>query len=142
MSLQDEDFLLPEELQELAQTMNSKYAVTLRDRSFSIEAERKGPGVFVKVILANDTKSFYYPVEARVLFEKEELQPAEAALFLIDFCDSYFEDFLLQEGEEVYLPIDWADFEYEAVSFQMRGQIVNQQLEDLANEWLSSGKDL
>lgn len=136
---QNTDFLNQDDCEALAKAMESKYAMALKGRNFKVEAEVKGRGVFVKVILANQDKSYYYPVEARVLYEKEEMQRGEAALFLLDYIDAYFDDYLTQENEEVYLPIDWADFQYEAIDFQMRGQILNLKLEELAEEFLKKG---
>jgi hypothetical protein len=136
---QNSDFLNEEDCDALAKAMESKYAMALKGRSFKVEAEVKGRGVFVKVILSNQDRSYYYPVEARVLYEKEELQRGEAALFLLDYIDAYFDDYLTQENEEVYLPIDWADFQYEAIDFQMRGQILNLKLEELAEQLLKNG---
>lgn len=132
------EFLHQEDCEALAKTMESKYAMALKGRTFTVEAEVKGRGVFVKVILSNHDKSFYYPVEARVLYEKEELGGGEAALFLLDYIDTYFDEYLNQEREEIYLPIDWADFQYEAIDFQMRGQILNLKLEELAEQLLKS----
>lgn len=133
------EFLNQDDCDALAKTMESKYAMALKGRSFKVEAEVKGRGVFVKVILSNHDKSYYYPVEARVLYEKEELQCGEAALFLLDYIDAYFDEYLTQENEEIYLPIDWADFQYEAIDFQMRGQILNLKLEELAEQLLKNG---
>jgi hypothetical protein len=136
---QNTEFLDQDDCEALAKAMESKYAMALKGRNFKVEAEVKGRGVFVKVILSNQDKSYYYPVEARVLYEKEELQRGEAALFLLDYIDAYFDDYLTQENEEIYLPIDWADFQYEAIDFQMRGQILNLKLEELAEEFLKKG---
>lgn len=136
---QNTDFLNQDDCEALAKAMESKYAMALKGRNFKVEAEVKGRGVFVKVILANQDKSYYYPVEARVLYEKEEMQRGEAALFLLDYIDAYFDEYLTQENEEIYLPIDWADFQYEAIDFQMRGQILNLKLEELAEEFLKKG---
>ena len=130
------EFVNQDDLETLAKSMESKYAMALKGRTFRIEAEVKGRGVFVTVILSNADKSYYYPVEARVLYEKEEMQRGEAALFLIDYIDAYFDEYLIQENEEIYLPIDWADFHYEAIDFQMRGQILNLKLEEMAEQLL------
>jgi hypothetical protein len=136
---QSSDFLDQDDCDALAKSMESKYAMALKGRTFKVEAEVKGRGVFVKVILSNQDRSYYYPVEARVLYEKEELQRGEAALFLLDYIDAYFDEYLTQENEEIYLPIDWADFQYEAVDFQMRGQILNLKLEELAEQLPKNG---
>ncbi len=136
---ENNEFLNAEDCDALAKAMESKYAMALKGRTFKVEAEVKGRGVFVKVILSNQDRSYYYPVEARVLYEKEEMQRGEAALFLIDYIDAYFDDYLTQENEEIYVPIDWADFQYEAIDFQMRGQILNLKLEELAEQLLKNG---
>ncbi len=135
------EFLTNDECIELADTMVKKYRIAMKDRSFSIRAAVQGSGVYVTVILSNKDQSYYYPVEARVMFEVEELEPREAALFLIDYIDTYFEEYLYEEDEQIYLPIDWADHEYEAVTFQIRGQILNQKLDSLADQWLISHAD-
>ena len=102
----------------------------------AVKAEKNDTDVLVQVLLSNEDESFFYPVDARVKFEVEEMSVNEAALFLIDYIDVYFEEFLLEEDEELYLPIDWKDFEYEAVNFQMKGQIFNKSLENMADELL------
>jgi hypothetical protein len=130
------EFVTQDLCDELAASMNAKYRLALGQRSFVLSAELRGRGVFVKVVLSNPDKSFYYPVEARVLYEKEEMKAGEAALFLFDYIDSYFEEFLLEEDEQLYLTIDWSDHQYEAIEFQMRGQILNLKLEQEAEEWL------
>ncbi len=137
MSTEPQDEFVSQELcDELAASMNSKYRLALGERRFSLSAEVRGRGVFVKVLLSNPDKSFYYPVEARVLYEKEEMKSGEAALFLFDYIDTYFEEFLLEEDEQLYLSIDWSDHQYEAIEFQVRGQILNLKLEEAADEWL------
>jgi len=88
-------------------------------------------------VKSSDAK-FVYPIEARVMHGQEEMTPREAALFLVDFVDLYLEEYFVDEDEECpYLTIDWSDFDYDAVKFQMRGQIINQSVEDLGSEWLS-----
>lgn len=125
-----------EEIQTLAEAMNTKYRLARRERLFQISVEKKGKGIYVTVLLANTEQSFYYPVEARILYEAEELSPRNAALFLIDYIDMYFEEFLLEEDESLYIPIDWADHQYDAIDFQIRGQIINKMLENMADELL------
>jgi hypothetical protein len=130
--------LTDDELKELAKAMNTKYKSVLDGRLFSLEAEHKDDGVYVTVLLKNKDSSFYYPVEARVKYKHEELGVSEAALFLIDYIDTYFEEFLV--SQEIYLPIDWADYEYEAVDFQIKGQILNKKLDQLADELLGTSQ--
>ena len=137
ISEQTKPLVSQEECEELASAMLSKYAAAVGDRQFSIEVSRKDRGVYVSVVLANQDESFYYPVEGRILAEVEEMTPRQAALVLIDYIDMYFEEFLMEEEDGLYLPIDWADHEWDAVNFQLRGQILNRKLERLADELLS-----
>ncbi|SME97039.1 hypothetical protein [Pseudobacteriovorax antillogorgiicola] len=137
---EQEKFITPEECQELATAMNAKYKIALKGRSFSVSARKDGPGVYVCILLKNPDESFYYPVEGRVMFEAEEMKASEAALFLVDYLDIYFEEFLLEEEESLYLPIDWSDFNYEAVDFQVKGQILNRKLEAMADQFLQENE--
>ncbi|MCX6130978.1 MAG: hypothetical protein NTX25_18210 [Proteobacteria bacterium] len=134
------EFLTSEDCLAMALAMESKYKLAIKDRKFSIEATVKGRAVFVTVTLAKPDKSYVYPVEARILYEKEEMSRGEGAIFLIDYIDTYFEEFLYEEDEQLYLPIDWADHQYEAVDFQIRGQIRNKLLEDMADQLLNENK--
>ena len=138
MSEAIEEFLTDAECVELAEIMVKKYRIAMKDRSFSIRASVQDKGVYVTIILSNKDQSYYYPVEARMMFDAEEMEPREAALFLIDYIDVYFEEYLYEEDEQIYLPIDWSDHEYEAINLQIRGQILNQKLDAMADEWLIS----
>ncbi|MBC7530624.1 MAG: hypothetical protein H7318_03535 [Oligoflexus sp.] len=134
------EFLTNDECVELAETMVKKYRIAMKDRSFSIHASVKDKGVYVTVLLSNKDQSYYYPVDARLVFAAEEMEPREAALFLIDYIDTYFEEYLYEEDEQIYLPIDWTDHEYEAFTFQMKGQIINKKIESMADQWLAQAE--
>lgn len=123
----------------LASAMNDKYTIYLDDRSFYITAEADGNGIRVVTTLSNQDGSYHYPVEARILHDEENLKPRKATLFLIDYIDAYFEDYLT-ELESTYLRIDWSDVEYEGVEFQMRGQVINRKVEEMADKLLESGE--
>lgn len=121
----------------LADLLNRKYENYLLGKLFAVDSHfvANEQGVYVQVTLANADQSFYYPVEARVNIDAEELGKKDAAFFLVDYIDTYFEEYLMEE-EDLFLPIDWSPQEYDAVSFQMRGQIRNLKLEKMADEWL------
>ena len=63
----------------------------------------------------------------------------DAVLFLLDYIDCYFEEFF-KEDENVFLPIDWSEYSFDEVPFQLKGQILNLHVEDLADRILS-GED-
>ena len=47
--------------------------------TFAIEAKVEGIGVYVKITLEHPDKSFVYPTEARIDFNKEEMSENKAA---------------------------------------------------------------
>lgn len=130
-----EQSLSEEETLELAATMGRKYASFLNERYFEIEARFDGQGVYATVLLRNETGSFYYPVECRIADNDHHMTRHEAGLFLMDYADSYFEEFFRENGE-VYLPIDWSTFDWEGTQLQVKGQIMNLALEKMGDEWI------
>jgi hypothetical protein len=122
---------------ELAQLLDKKYQVWRGERSFTVTSHREFDAVFVSVLLKNPDETFFYPVEGRIDFAAEEMDVQEAAIFLINFIDLYFAEFF-EEDEGLYIPIDWSPYQYEAVDFELKGQIVNMQIEKLAEQWLNS----
>jgi len=127
------------ELDELASLMTQKHTASTEGRRFSIALDQQDTVTQVTVSLANDDETFVYPVEGRLHTEDEEMTSRQAALFLCDYIDLYFEDYF--DGDEnLFLPIDWSDYEYEAVRFQLRGQVVNRKAELLADSLLAGEK--
>jgi len=125
----------------LAGAMNQKYASLLDERRFQITAQNDKGSVTVKVICENPDQSYHYPVEARINHVQEEMDAAEAALFLIDYVDLYFNDYF-GDDEDLFLPIDWKDTQYDAVDFQIRGQVLNLKLERMADEFLATASEV
>ena len=128
------------ECDELAQLMEYKYATFLDGRVFSVTTELKDDAVYVTVLLKNADDSFFYPVEARLIYEEEELSPHAAGLFLIDYIDCYFDEYFTEESENLFIPIDWNTRQWDAVDFQIRGQVLNLKVERMADALLAAGK--
>ncbi len=129
--------LLPADVTaELSKLLNKKYAAARGQRQFSVTTRRDFDQVSTVVVLSDARESFYYPVEARINFVEEEMKPEEAAFFLVDYIDLYFEEFF-HETENLFIPIDWTSFTYEAVDFEMKGQILNRYAERLADQMLA-----
>ena len=80
--------------------------------------------------------SFYYPVEAQINLIEESMSPKEAALFLSDYIDYYFDEYF-KESETIYLNIDWKKIQFESRSFLIKGQILNLQQEKAAEAFLN-----
>jgi len=129
---------LPEEIHtNLEALLNKKYAIFLDKRIFSISSSLTDAEIRVCVTLHDDKHSFHYPVEARINPDPEEMTEQQTAVFLIDYIDLYFEQYF-EEGEELLLPIAWAKHHYEAVEFELRGQIQNKYLEEQADKLLEN----
>ena len=118
----NQPLISPAECAELAQIMGIKYAAHLDGKEFVISVQQQQEWVYVTVTLKNMQESFYYPVEARI-HRDVPLEPREAALFLLDYLDLYFDDYLREK--DVYFPLDWAQYVYEGIDFHVRGQILN-----------------
>lgn len=132
-------FLSQVECNDLADMMQQKYGLYLDGRSFEVTAETQPADVvLVKALLRNEDDSFHYPVEARMKYKTEEMSPREAAIFLIDYLDVYFEEYF--EDDSLFLPIDWSDHVYCGTEFQVRGQIFNLKVEKMADELLKKNE--
>lgn len=125
-----------EECVSLAGLLKKKYASYLNERFFEIKLSNDKIGVYATVTLRDAVGKFYYPVEGRVDYGMQNLDAREASLFLLDFIDSYFEEFLKNQGE-VYLPIDWAEYHHQDKTLHVKGQIRNLQMEELGDAWLA-----
>ena len=123
---------------EVAQLLQEKYSQGTRGRIFQVGASVHGPIVSVVVTLRNEVGTFVYPVEGRLDSTDIELSLREAVYFLWDYIGHYFGEYFRADNE-LYLPIDWADYECDNISFQMRGQIVNEAVDRMADDWLARG---
>jgi hypothetical protein len=135
---QNEAFISSTECQELAKIIDRKFAGHIGSRYFEVTATRDENGVYAKITLRNDKGDFVYPVEGRVAHASHSMSHLEAVYFLFDFISSYFDEYF-SEGGEIFLPIDWADYECESIPIQVKGQIVNLHMEQMADKILASG---
>lgn len=123
----------------LSSMLDRKYGSHLGSRYFDVESRKDGQVISVRVTLKDAKGTFVYPVEARMTTEDQDLSAAEARDILVDYIDAYFDEFL-NNGEETYLTIDWSDYECDGIDLQMRGQILNTHLENLADELIEGKK--
>ena len=141
MSLQTSNnkIMSAEQQQIVAEMLERKYGTWLGKRYFEIESHVDGPVIYVKVTLRTADKSFSYPIEGRMMFADQDLKIDEARDFLLDFMDAYVQDYL-SGGEETYLTIDWATYDCDGIELQLRGQILNSQLEELADQMINGSE--
>ena len=131
-------FVNEAECDEVASLMDRKYASYMKQRYFEAAVRRDSQGVYAKVTLRNKNGSYFYPVEGRIAHEEHEMSDRDAAFFLLDYIDQYFDEYFKEDGG-VYLPIDWADYEWDGVALQLKGQILNLEVERMADELLERG---
>ena len=137
------------ELAAVEAILNLKYAEHLEGqragkkthKRFSIEAYQDVSYGWLRVLLKDEDEYFYYPVELGFSLRDEdhvrhgkERTVQEQVFLLLEYVDAYFEEFFMEES--TYLPIDWTAFEYEGITFKLRGQIYNRYLEKLADSYL------
>lgn len=115
--------------------MARKFAAWIGARYFIADIRYESQAVTVKITLRDKDGQFVYPVEGRIMTTAQDLGAQEGAELLIDFIDSYFEEYL-KSGGETFLPIDWSAYDFDGRELQVRGQIVNEHLEKLADEFL------
>ena len=128
------------ECADLARLLDRKFAGLRGARYFGVEFSKDGQGVYAKVTLRNDSSSYFYPVEARIAFADTDLGERAAGMFLLDYISEYFAEYFREDGD-CYLPIDWTEYQWDGVAFQVKGQILNLELEKMADELLA-GFDL
>ncbi len=140
MSSTSTQLMTEEQTKTLATMLERKYGGNLGDKFFDIESSREGKVLYAKVTLRDATGKFFYPVEARINLEGQEITVPEARDLLLDYIDAYFDEFLSQD-QGVFLTIDWSDYDCDGIDLQMRGQIHNKLLESAADD-LIEGKPL
>lgn len=126
----------PVELANIENMLNLRFARWRKERRFHVEVNAKADVLEVTVLLANPDRSYYYPVEARILPRVQNVHPKQAMSFLVEYLEAYFEEYFAGD-EDVYLPIDWTNYDYEGIEFQLRGQVKNLLLESLADKLLA-----
>jgi hypothetical protein len=130
-----------EQKKTLAEMLERKYGSWLGKRYFEVEGHLDGPALYLKVTLKTADRSFVYPIEARMLYADQDMKMDQARDFLLDFIDAYLQEYL-SGGEETYLTIDWSSYECDGIELQMRGQILNEKLEELADQWMNGSSTL
>lgn len=123
------------EMQELAATLNRKFAAFIKDRYFEVETNLDFQGIYAKLTLRDKAGRFFYPVEGRTQHLPFVRSLREAGLLLLDYMIEYFEQYF-ESNCEVFLPIDYEVYGVEDFYFKLKGQIFNLEMERLADLWL------
>ena len=121
--------------------MNIKYSLFLKEREFSLESKVEASTVFATVYLKKEDKSYHYPIQAKINFQEEDLTEKEAILFLLDYIDYYFDEFF-KENENIFLPIDWKEVQFDNKVFLIKGQILNLKREKEADLFLKQHSEI
>ena len=137
MTQENKNLLLAEkEILDLTRILNLKNGSHLKDRAFKVDFCESKNELLASITLMNPQKTFFYQVESRVsVRELGDFSSRDSLLLMFDYMDLYFEEFFREE-ENLFIPIDWSDREFEGLSFQMKGQVKNLHCEFLADELL------
>ncbi|MEI6397286.1 MAG: hypothetical protein WCO71_00825 [Pseudomonadota bacterium] len=130
---------LSQKNQLVAQLLERKYGAWLGQRFVEVESHSDGAVLTIKITLRNRDKSYVYPIEGRIMFADQDMTADETRDFLMDFMDAYIQEYL-SGGEETYLTIDWSNYDCDGVELQLRGQILNVNLEDLAEQLINGSE--
>jgi hypothetical protein len=130
------EFITTAETHDLVAMLNKRYAASLNGKYFEVKVTAEKDGVYAQILLRNGSGSFYYPVDGRVNHADYDLSKRDAALLLLDYIDLYFDEYL--KDNDIFLPIDWSDYESDGVKLQLRGQIYNLEVEKKADAFLAS----
>ncbi len=141
MAVEHSKVMGTEQKKTLAEMLERKYGSWLGKRYFEVEGHVDGPALNLKVTLKTADRSFVYPIEARMLYADQDMKMDQARDFLLDFIDAYLQEYL-SGGEETYLTIDWSNYDCDGIELQMRGQILNEKLEELADQWMNGSSTL
>jgi hypothetical protein len=125
----------------LAEMLERKYGSWLDKRYFEVDGHLDGPSLYLKITLKTADRSYVYPIEGRMNFADQDMKVDEARDFLLDFMDAYVQEYL-SGGEETFLTIDWSTYDCDGIELQLRGQIFNENLEALADQWIEGSASL
>jgi hypothetical protein len=132
-------FFTPVEVGQMEAIFNENFFEKLKsDENVNIEGYYSEGVCFSTFIIKNDDESFYYPVETKVsISDNPSLSEDDARRALLDLSLEYFEEYFLND-RELYLTIEWSAFEIGDIKMYARAQVINQKLEKMADEILSS----
>jgi hypothetical protein len=129
----EENILSQEERESVIAQLSRMHTHELDNRFFEVVTSFDDLGVYVTVTLRDQRGSFFYPVEARIAYQRSGLSKPESCYLLLEIIDEYLDEYL-KDG--VFLPIDWSDYTYEGHEVQLKGQILNLEVEGQAEEFL------
>ena len=135
----DKQVVSDSEINNLCKIMNIKHSAFLKDRTFTLSYKVEDSKIFVKCILQNTDKSFFYPIESYKNLKENNLSLRDLIFLLLDYIDIYFSEFFA-ENEEVLIPIDWTEYTFENMKFHLRGQIRNLYREKMADKILDAAE--
>ena len=137
----EKELISEKEILDLTKIVNLKYGAHLRDRSFQIDHCHNSIELLASMTLSNGDKTFFYQVETKALAkDMANISSREALLVMLDYIDIYFSEYFKEE-EDMFIPIDWSEVQFENLNFQMRGQVRNLHCEFLADELLKKGAE-
>ena len=131
-----------EQSRSLSDMLDRKFGTWLGARYFEVKSQADASVLQLTITMRDAKGAFVYPIESRIAYQDQDLKINEARDLLLDYVGAYLEEFLTG-GESILLTIDWSEYECDGIDLQMRGQILNMNLEQMADDLLAGkGIDL
>ncbi len=108
----------------------------LDGKSLEVICKSSGSNLYLRVLLQNQDKSFYYPIDAQFKQTDKKHPFKTAAPLIIDYIQAYLTEYF--QDPDTYLTIEWGDHEMDGIEFLLKGQIFNVTLEEQANQFMAN----
>jgi len=108
----------------------------LDGKSFKVICKSSDSNLYIRVLLHNQDKSFYYPIDAQFKLNEKKQTFKKTAPLIIDYIQAYLTEYF--QDPDTYLTIEWGDHEMEGLEFLLKGQIFNVLLEEQANQFMKN----
>ena len=128
-----------EEVSSLEKILNIKYSSKREKRFFAIKTVGNSKVVEAKIILEDKKQTYYYPVVGRAFLDETTPSRKEACYLILDYIDIYFDEFF-KGDEQVFIPIDWQEHNFEGMVFEIKGQVRNLYQERMADNLMDQNQ--
>jgi hypothetical protein len=125
------------ETEKLLDLMCSRHSLYLEDEIFELKSGFNQEQLQIEICLKKNDTSVIYPIEIVCIHQDyPDLKMEEILLSIIDYIDLYWTEYFNSE-RNIYVPLDWSEYQFEGVTFFLRGFIRNLSLEKQADFFLN-----
>ncbi len=125
-----------EEQKKLLDVMKAKHSLYLDNECFEIKTGFYKEQIQIEICLTKVDRSIVYPIEVICVYEDfPHLKLNEIFHVILDYIDLYWAEYFNHE-RNLFVPLDWSQYECEGLTFFLRGFIRNLVLEKQADSFL------